>query len=199
MTGAPAATGPERLIRLVPDQLDGEQLALWESIIGGPRSAGPQVFPLAAEDGSLNGPFGVMLHAPSVGAPLQELGTAIRYRTSLSPRMREIAILQVAVATESRFEWWAHERVGRAVGVTDHEFTLLAAGAPLQLSEPLEQAAHDFVAVVLRGPTVPAAEYSRAEEALGTATLVELTVLVGYYRLLADAMHVFSIGVPGDE
>jgi 4-carboxymuconolactone decarboxylase len=197
VTGA-QGTGPERLPRLTPDRLDDEQRTVYDAIAGGPRAAGPQAFPLTGEDGSLNGPFGVMLHAPSVGSPLQDLGSAVRYRTQLSARVREIAILQVAVATDSRFEWWAHERVGRQVGLTDLELTWLANGAPLELADPGEQAAHDFVTAVLRGPAVPAQDYSRAEAALGRRTLVELTVLIGYYRLLADTMHVFAVGVPGE-
>lgn len=199
MTGLGSSAGPERLSRLTPGELDAEQSAVRESIVGGPRAAGPQAFPLTAEDGSLNGPFGVMLHAPSVGGALQELGSAIRYRTSMSARVREIAILQVAVATDSRFEWWAHERVGRRAGLTDLEFTLLAAGARLELADPIEQAAHDFVTAVLLGPAVPAPAHAAAEAVLGNRALVELTVLIGYYRLLADTMHVFAIGVPGEE
>ncbi len=198
MTGAQGPSGPERLPRLTPDRLDDEQRAVYDAIAGGPRAAGPQAFPLTDEDGALNGPFGVMLHAPSVGAALQDLGSAIRYRTELSARVREIAILQVAVATDSRFEWWAHERVGRQAGLTDLELTWLANGAPLELTEPDEQAAHDFVTAVLRGPSLSAEDYSRAEVALGRRTLVELTVLIGYYRLLAETMHVFAVGVPGE-
>jgi 4-carboxymuconolactone decarboxylase len=191
-------SGPERLPRLTPDDLDDDQQAVYEGIAGGPRAAGPQAFPLTGEDGSLNGPFGVMLHAPSVGAPLQELGSAIRYRTELSARVREIAILQVAVATGSGFEWWAHQRVGRNVGLTDQELDRLADGAQLTLSDETEQAAHDFVTAVLRSPSVPGEDYDRAAAALGRRTLVELTVLIGYYRLLADTMHVFAVGVPGE-
>lgn len=194
-----ASPEPERLTRLTPEQLDTEQAAVRESIVGGPRGTGPQAIPLAAEDGSLNGPFGVMLHAPSVGYALQELGSAIRYRTSLSGRVREIAVLQVAVATDSRFEWWAHERIGRLAGLNDGEIAQLATGAPLALEDPREQAAHEFVAAVLRGPAVPIEEYAPAEAVLGSRTLVELTVLVGYYRLLADTMHVFAVMVPGDD
>jgi 4-carboxymuconolactone decarboxylase len=198
VTGAPGSAGGERLPRLTPGLLDEEQRAVYEAIAGGPRAAGPQAFPITDEDGALNGPFGVMLHAPSVGAALQDLGSAIRYRTQLSARVREIAILQVAVATDSRFEWWAHERVGRQVGLTELELTWLANGARLELPDAGEQAAHDFVTAVLRGPAVPDEDYRRAEAALGAGTLVELTVLIGYYRLLADTMHVFAVGVPGE-
>ena len=55
----------DRLRRLTPDELDGQQRSVYDSIAGGDRAKGVQHFPLTAEDGSLNGPFGVMLYAPS--------------------------------------------------------------------------------------------------------------------------------------
>ena len=53
-----------RLASLSKDQLDAKQLELYELIAGGPRAAGPQHFELKDSRGALNGPFGIMLHAP---------------------------------------------------------------------------------------------------------------------------------------
>ncbi len=117
-----------RLPDLRPEDLDPEQRALYDDIVGGPRGAGPQHFPLTTRDGALTGPFGVMIHGPALGRPLQELGSAVRYATGLTDRVREIAILAVAAATGSAFEQHAHERVGRAVGLTDVELVDLSAG-----------------------------------------------------------------------
>src|SRR6478752_10365156 len=109
----------ERLPRLVPPFDDPRQQALHDALVGGRRGAGPQAFELASADGSLVGPFGLMLHAPQVGEPLQALGSAVRFETGLSDRAREVAILTVAVATSCGFEGWAHERVARQVGLDD--------------------------------------------------------------------------------
>ncbi|WP_208719877.1 carboxymuconolactone decarboxylase family protein [Amycolatopsis circi] len=68
------------------------------------------------------------LCAPAVGSPLQALGEAIRYRTRMSARMREIAILAVASASGSEFETYAHQRAGRAAGLSDDELSTLASG-----------------------------------------------------------------------
>ncbi|WP_239460169.1 carboxymuconolactone decarboxylase family protein [Nocardioides daejeonensis] len=43
----------------------------------------------------------------------------------MTDRGREIAILMVAVATASDFEWYAHERVGLAVGLSEAELAAL--------------------------------------------------------------------------
>jgi 4-carboxymuconolactone decarboxylase len=188
----------ERLPRLTPDQLDGPQRAVYDGIAGGDRAKGVQHFPLTAEDGSLNGPFGVMLHAPGVGAALQELGSTIRFHTDLPTRVREIAILQVAHATGSEFEWWAHERVGRAAGLTEAELMELSMGS-FRGQDPFEAAAAAFVGNLLTSSTVTDQEFADASGVLSTEQLIDLTVLVGYYRTLAQLMSVFAVGVPGGD
>jgi 4-carboxymuconolactone decarboxylase len=85
-----------RLPILTPADLDDQQRVLYNAIAGGPRAAGPRLFALTDAAGRLNGPFNAMLFAPEVGTALQELGTAIRYRSSLTARIREMAILAVA-------------------------------------------------------------------------------------------------------
>ena len=60
-----------RLVGLTKDQLDAPQLALYEDITTGPRSSGPQHFPLTDSGGTLTGPFGIMLHQAALGRPLQ--------------------------------------------------------------------------------------------------------------------------------
>ncbi|HEY0949418.1 MAG TPA: hypothetical protein VGD85_04425, partial [Nocardioides sp.] len=52
------------------------------------------------------------LLSPAVGDALQRLGAAVRYRTALPDRAREMAILLVAARWDSAFEREAHEAVG---------------------------------------------------------------------------------------
>ena len=185
-----------RLPDLRPEDLDPEQRALYDDIVGGPRGAGPQHFPLTTREGALTGPFGVMIHGPALGRPLQELGTAVRYATGLTDRVREIAILSVAAATGSDFQQHAHERVGRAVGLTDDELADLSAGTFVP-DDRGERAAYDLCRRLLADhPRLTREEYADLVGALGTTTITELTVLVGYYRTLADLLAVYEVGVP---
>lgn len=185
----------ERLARLTPDQLDDEQRRLYDSIAGGDRAKGVQHFPLTDGSGALNGPFGLMLHAPELGMALQDLGLAVRFRTDLTARTREIAILQVAQSTGSRFEWWAHTRVGRAVGLTEDEITQLAVGG-FTGADATESAATRLCASLLRTATLTDADYAEVSSHLTSRQITELTVLVGYYVTLAQLMAVFGVSLP---
>lgn len=186
-----------RLAALVPDDLDSPQREVYAAITGGPRAAGRQLFALTDEAGALNGPFGVMLHAPGVGLALQELGAAIRYRTDLTDRSREIAILTIAVACESEFEWYAHERVGRAAGLEEAELGALAAGT-FATSDAEEAAVVRLTGLLLESPSggLDSEEHAELVSVLGDKKIIELTTLVGYYRTLAQLMGVFAIGAP---
>lgn len=188
----------ERLPRLRPEDLDSEQLEFYRGIVEGPRATGTQHFALTDDEGCLHGPFGIMLHAPGTGAALQELGAAIRYRMSLSDRVREIAILQVAVATGCSFEWYAHTRIGAVVGLGETEIAAIRAGHPAMVDR-VEQAAVHVVARLLDGAGLEQEhEYEVAVSVLGTVTVIELVTLVGYYRTLAQLMQVFAVGAPGE-
>lgn len=162
------------LPKLTRNELTPEQAELYDTILSGPRAKGP--FALVDADGALTGPFGPMLHAPGVGGPLQELGAAVRFRTGLTDRVREIAILSVAHATGSEFEQRAHESIARSIGVTEEELAALADGT-FTSGDPLEAAAY----AVGRGGPVP--------EGVDPRSTVELVVLAGYYRTLAQLME----------
>jgi len=187
-----------RLPWFAPADLDADQRALYDRIAGGPRAAGPQAFPLTDAAGRLHGPFNAMLVSPDIGATIQEVGAAIRYRSALSSREREIAILEVSVLRRSEFEWYAHERVGRASGLTDDELQALLRGEPAASFDSRERmvrrVAHDCVV----DRTLADELLSEAEVMLGTRTVMDVVTLVGYYDLLALKMAVWQTPLPDD-
>jgi 4-carboxymuconolactone decarboxylase len=181
---------------LTPADLDDEQRAVYDGIASGPRASGP--FRIIEEDGSLTGPFFPMLFAPTVGGALAALGEAIRYDSSLSPRTREIAILAVAALRRSDYEWYAHERVGAAIGMSASELADLKAGR----EPPYEPADLDVLRasrMLAGGERVDDDLYARLVDELGEAGVFELAVLVGYYTTLAVVMDVFEVSVPRGE
>lgn len=185
-----------RLSPLRPDDLTLEQREVYEHIAGGPRAAGPQVFEMTTAEGALNGPFNAMLLAPRLGDALQRLGAGVRYGTSLSDRIREMAILAVATHWDSAFERYAHEAVGRVSGLSEEEVLALRDLPQLQPEDPHEAAALDVARALLVHADLDDAAYRGAREQLDDAELFELTTLVGYYATLALIMRVFRTGSP---
>jgi 4-carboxymuconolactone decarboxylase len=134
-----------------------------------------------------------MLLSPELGMALQELGTAIRSRTGLSPRSRELAILVVAEHWQCEFELDAHTLIGAQAGLTDAELDALRAGAPLRLRDDEEAAVLAATRSLVHTADLDPSQYHSAATALGTAKLFEISTLVGYYSLLALQMRIFGV------
>jgi 4-carboxymuconolactone decarboxylase len=177
------------------EELDQAQREVHASITGGPRSGEP-AFPLTDAEGRLHGPFNLMLAAPGPGLALSELGAALRFRTSLTARVREIAILTLSVLHRSSFEWYAHEAVARRLGMTDEEIAALAALVPADTFDAAERAVQTAVRRLIERGDLDAAEFAALEAELGTEGTVELVILTGYYGLLALAMRVLRTPLP---
>jgi 4-carboxymuconolactone decarboxylase len=185
-----------RLPWFTPADLDANARALYDRIAGGPRAQGRQDFPLADPDGRLNGPFNAMLLAPEVGTALQELGAAIRYRSSFTARAREIAILELSRLRRCDFEWYAHARVGKQSGLSDDELAALHDGLPAPTLDPNETLVLELVGILVRERDLDDATFAAAREALGLGALMELIALVGYYDLLALSLRVWRTPLP---
>ncbi len=185
-----------RLPRLPRHTLTEGQAVVYDRIAGGQRAVGPQAFPLVGQDGALEGPFNAYLYQPALGAALEALGVVIRYETSLTKREREIAILLTAAVHESAFEQYAHEAVGKQVGLSDDEIASLRMVDVRVFTDARERALGDVVVALLRRGDLDDAEYSRAIEILGESLLFELIVLVGHYVTAAMQLRVFRVGAP---
>ena len=190
----------ERLPRLHPPFADPHRQALHAALVGGRRGQGPQAIGLTAPDGSMVGPFGLMLHVPHLGSPLQELGAAVRFETSLTARAREVAILTVAAVTGSEYEQYAHERVGRMVGLSETELDGIRLGGFAHGSgvDPEEAMAAVVARRLAERRPLGDDDYATAVGVLGEQQLLELVVLVGYYAMLAQMMSVFGVGAPDE-
>jgi 4-carboxymuconolactone decarboxylase len=187
---------PARLTPLVPEHLDADQRALYERIATGPRAKGPQAFRLTHDDGSLAGPFGAMLLSPGIGTALQELGSALRFGSSLTARARELAILVVAAAWDCEFELAAHEAVGASIGISDADLAAVRLGGEAGADESERLVVRVARALATGGQDLGDAQYAAAVDALGEAQLFELSALVGYYALIALQLRLFRVPPP---
>ncbi len=190
--------GPEpRLAKLAPASLDADQRQVYDAIAGGRRATGPKLFTLVDEDGGLEGPFNGFLLQPRVGGALEALGSAVRFETSFSDRVREIAILMVAQHWDSGFMRYSHEALGRHAGLSDAELTALREGRWDAFEGEERLVARTSLLLAGDGDLDDHA-YADARAALGESGMFELLTLVGYYATLALQLRVFRIGLPDD-
>lgn len=185
-----------RLAKLAVADLDSRQRRLYDAIVEGPRATGPQAFALTDADGGLEGPFNAMLLSPHLGEALQALGAAIRYGANFTDREREIAILVVAAAWDCAFERYAHEALGRLVGLTDLELAGLRRGDLRCLSDERERAIATICRALAQAGNLDDQAFATGMAVFGGELMFQLTTLVGYYATLALQLRVFGVALP---
>ena len=185
-----------RLPLLEPGALDAAQRDLYASIAQGPRATGP--FSIVDAEGRLAGPFNALLHSPSIGSAVEQLGAALRFGGDLDARTRELVICSVAAHWGSAYEWYAHERVAREIGVGDGELEIVRNGG-IPDGAPAETVALELAAALLRERMVSPELYQRVVAHHGPSGLVEICTVVGYYQLLAGLLAAADVDAPDDH
>ena len=153
---------------------------------------------IVASRGNLDGPFAVWLHSPEAADRAQHLGEFVRYQTSLpgEGRLSELAILLVARHHCCQAEWSIHEPIALSKGLEVHIIDAVRHGQrPAQMARE-DAALYDFVTQLLADHFVSTQTFDEALARFGEQTLVELTLLVGYYSLVAMTLNAFQVAVP---
>ncbi|MFE9363228.1 carboxymuconolactone decarboxylase family protein [Streptomyces sp. NPDC006978] len=140
--------------------------------------------------------FRMLNHAPPLTEPAVLLGKSILVSTTLSPRLREMAILTVASHTGCLYEHSQHTPVARAVGVTGDQMDVLASG---EITESLfteqQRTALTAVTELLTGHTLEPATLKCLQEQFSNQEIVELIALTGYYSMLAGLANGLDVDV----
>jgi hypothetical protein len=104
----------------------------------------------------------------------------------------------VANHWDSGFEWYAHEAVGRSLGLDDADLAGLRDGRFDTLTGPEQLVARTAVALVADQDLTDEA-YHEFTAHFGQSALFELLTLVGYYSTLALQLRVFRVPSPDDQ
>src|SRR5580700_6598397 len=174
-----------RLAKLSMETLTPEQHALADSIKAGPRGQ----FRLA-------GPFAVYLHSPSFGELAQKLGGHLRFKTSVSPRLSEFAILVTAQQWKAQYEWAMHAPMAEKAGVKPETIAAIQAGRAPKKAPKDEMAIYDFVKELYAKKRVSTPTYNRVKKVLGDAGVVELVGILGYYAMVSMTLNTFKAPLP---
>jgi 4-carboxymuconolactone decarboxylase len=178
-----------RVAILREEQLNPPQRALIDAMRSGPRGKSLPI----------RGPFAAFLHAPAFGDLAQRLGAHCRYKTTVSPRLSEFAILCVARLWRAQFEWYAHEPIALKAGVSPKTVRDLKAGRVPKSAAKDERAIYDFVQELHKTRRVSDRTYKRVRAFLKDEAMVELVGVLGYYSLVAMTLNVFQMLPPPED
>lgn len=171
-----------RIPSVDPASMNPEQRRVYDQIVGARKT--PPVGPLA-----------VAMHHPKLAEVMSAVGVVLRFNSSFEPRLREFAILTVGRHWDSQFEWASHEGEGHKAGLSEESIATLKAGGS-RFIQADEQVIYDYAHELLANRFVSDATFQRAQALFGTAGVVELTGLVGYYCMVSVMLNAAEVEVP---
>ena len=184
----------QRFKPIALENLTAEQRALADAIRSGPRGAVKNS--AAAKPGPLGGPFNVLLRSPEIGNIIQSLGAAIRFKSSIPPKLNELAIITTARQWTAQYEWLAHHRLALEAGLDPAIAEDIAHGRrPAKMSQD-EAIVYDFSRELHETQGVSDATYKRALDRFGERGVMDLIAVNGYYVLVSMTLNVDRTPLP---
>jgi alkylhydroperoxidase family enzyme len=145
--------------------------------------------------------FATLAHHPRLLGRFNALGGLFLAKGLLPERERELVILRVAYRTGSVYEFGQHTVIGRRAGLTDDE--IRAVTRPLDDGAWVEddKAVLAFTDSLIDTDTVEDAEWAAVAARWDEPRLLELVLLVGFYRMVAGLLNAVGVerepDVPG--
>lgn len=152
---------------------------------------------IAAARGRISPLYQVLLNSPAVVEGWEAMLTAIRQKTSLPPRLRELIILRVATLNNAPYEFEAHVPHALAGGMPQSVIDVLRANPAPDEVQGLQAGEAEVLALtdaMTRDIEVPDAVFGPLRERYDDAQLVELAATVGAYNMVSRFLVALRVG-----
>ncbi|RYF65892.1 MAG: carboxymuconolactone decarboxylase family protein [Comamonadaceae bacterium] len=155
-----------------------------------------QELQITAERGRVSPLYQVLLNSPPIAHGWEQMLSAVRNRSSLDARLRELVILRVAVLNRAPYEFDAHVPHALRAGSTQESIDAtridpLPADGPWTAAERL---ALQLTDAMTRDIDVPDALFEQVREHFDAQGLVDLTATIGAYNMVSRFLVALQIG-----
>jgi AhpD family alkylhydroperoxidase len=134
--------------------------------------------------GNLLNIYRLLLHSPPLASAWFDLLNAVRWKTQLSGRLREIVIIRIAYVNDAPYCLGQHiPALALADGMTRAECDALADWRATSLFSESERAALAFTDAMTRDIRVPDEVFADVRRHFDERQIVELSVLIGAYNM----------------
>jgi AhpD family alkylhydroperoxidase len=138
-----------------------------------------------------------LVRHPDLAEALLTVNTHLLLRSTLPPRLRELAILRVARRRDCEYQWTHHARLAAEAGLTEAEIEAAGRG---EAADALELAVLDAVDELDDDSALSARTSAALGEHLDEHQRMDLVFTIGTYCMLAMAFNTFGVepgGGPG--
>src|SRR5580765_5322906 len=173
----------DRFKPLKYDEMTPAQKTMVEHLFAGPRAGA-------------NGPFNVLLRSPEMGDIAQQFGASMRFKSSIPPRLNELAIIITARYWTSQYEWYAHHRAALAAGLSSAVADAVAAGKRPTGMQKDEETVYTFCTELLNSKQVSDATFKMTKDAFGEKGVVDLIGVMSWYQMVSMLLNTDRYPLP---
>jgi 4-carboxymuconolactone decarboxylase len=145
------------------------------------------------------GPASVMINSPEACRRAFYFSDYLRRESTLAPHIQELAMLVTARELDCQYVWNAHAASGKKAGLSAELVDALRDEEPLPSLKAQEAAVINYGREFFRTHRVSRGSFQVAQEQLGVQGLAELTMLMGFYGMLAFHVNAFDVDLPAER
>ena len=153
----------------------------------------PLVERIVAERGSVLHLYRMLLHSPPVAEGWLGYLTAIRQRCRLSPALRELVIMRIAVANGAPYEAQQHAPIALKEGITQAQLDELGAWENSACFTQQQRAVLALADGMTKDVHVPASAIEAVREFLDDREVVELVATIAAYNMVSRFLEALGI------
>lgn len=154
----------------------------------------------AGRRGGLLNVYKLLLHSPELAQTWFDHVGAVRWKTQLSGRLREIVIIRIAHLNRIDYVLAQHvPGLALAEGLSLAECAALADWSATDLFDPRERAALAYAEAMTLTTSVPDDVFAEVRRHYSDREIVELSVLIGTYIMHNRVMKALAIDLEPDS
>ena len=142
------------------------------------------------------GPVSIMINSPEACRRAFHFSDYLRNDSTLPKHVQELAMLVTAHEFDCQYIWNAHAASGKQAGLSPGLVDALRDQKPLPPVKPEENAVVKYGQEFYRTQRVSKGTHQEALEQFGIQGLTELTMLMGFYAMLAFNINAFDVDLP---
>jgi AhpD family alkylhydroperoxidase len=148
---------------------------------------------IISERGKLHNLYKMLLNSPPIAEGWLNLLTAIRQKSLLSGRIRELVIMRIAVINKAEYEFISHTPFALKEGISQQQIDEIASWSSSKAFSLTDRAVFAYTDSMTRDVHVPQAVFDEVNKHFDARGMTELTATIAAYNLVSRFLEALEI------
>lgn len=148
---------------------------------------------IISERGKLHNLYKMLLNSPPIAEGWLNLLTAVRQKSILSGKIRELVIMRIAVINKAEYEFISHTPFALKEGISKEQIDEIATWETSKLFDSIDRAVLAYADSMTRDVHVPKNVFDDVNQYFDARGMTELTATIASYNLVSRFLEALEI------